>query len=113
LAGRGEVKVFSTGSALQGGPEDELKSPVEHGEPPKYAEDFSFIPFDGNSGVLVATTSTTMGADLLVSGAQGDTAKILKYNIVPPDETSKKLHAIQTSEVLSAASSTPLVIGGD
>ena len=68
LAGRGEVKVFSTGSALQGGPEDELKSPVEHGEPPKYAEDFSFIPFDGKSGVLVATTSTTMGADLLVSG---------------------------------------------
>ena len=113
LTGRGEVKVFSTGSALQGGPKDELKSPVEHGEPPQYAEDFSFVPFDGTAGVRVATTSTTMGADLLVSGAQGDTTKILKYNIAPPDESSNTLHAVKTGEVFSAAGSTPLVIGGD
>ncbi|MGH6735035.1 MAG: multicopper oxidase domain-containing protein [Methyloceanibacter sp.] len=113
LEGPGEVKVFSTGSALQGGPEDELKSPVEHGEPPAYAEDFSFVPFDSQSGVRVATTSTTMGADLLVSGAQGDTAKILKFEIARPDEISTKLHAVQTNEVYSAAGSVPLVIGGD
>ncbi|MEZ5875663.1 MAG: multicopper oxidase domain-containing protein [Hyphomicrobiales bacterium] len=112
-SGQGEVKVYSTGSALQGGPEDELRSPVEHGEPPQYAEDFSFIPFDGTSGVRVATTSTTLGADLLVSGAQGDAAKVLKFEIVPPDETSDKLHAVKTNEVFSAAGSSPLVIGGD
>ena len=105
--------MFSTGSALQGGPKDELKSPVEHGEPPQYAEDFSFVPFDGQSGVRVATTSTTMGADLLVSGTQRDTAKILKFEIAPPDETSNKLHAVQTNEVFSIAGSAPLVIGGD
>ena len=102
LTGRGEVKVFSTGSALQGGPKDELKSPVEHGEPPQYAEDFSFVPFE-KSGVRVATTSTTMGADLLVSGATGTSAQILKFEIAPPDETSDKLHAIQTSEVFSGS----------
>ncbi len=113
LTGRGEVKVFSTGSAIQGGPKDELKSPVEHGEPPEYAEDFSFVPFDGKSGVRVAATSTTMGADLLVSGAAGDTAKILKFEIAPPDETSTKLHAVKTSEVFSGAGSTPLALGGD
>jgi hypothetical protein len=113
LAGRGEVKVFSTGSALQGGPEDELKSPVEHGEPPEYAEDFSFVPFEGQSGVRLATTSTTMGADLLVSGARGDIAKILKFEIAPPDETSSELHAVQTGEVFSGAGSKPLPVGGD
>jgi hypothetical protein len=54
-----------------------------------------------------------MGADLLVSGATGDTAKILKFEIAPPDETSDKLHAVQTSEVFSEASSKPLALGGD
>ena len=73
----GEVKVFSTGSALEGGPKDELRSPIEHGELPNFAEDFSFAPFEGASGVSVATTSTTTGASLLVSGVstKDDTAK--------------------------------------
>jgi hypothetical protein len=63
--------------------------------------------------VRVATTSTTKGADLLVSGAQGDTAKILKFEIAPPDDTLSKLQAVKADEVFSAAGSTPLVIGGD
>jgi hypothetical protein len=110
----GAVKVFSTGSALDGGPRDELRSPVEHGEPPSFAEVFSFVPFDGTSGVRVATTSTTRGADLLVSGvtAKGDRAKILKYDVAP-DKSSNRLHAVQASEVFSAAGSMPLAIGGD
>jgi FtsP/CotA-like multicopper oxidase with cupredoxin domain len=115
LAGPGEVKVFSTGSALQGGPKDELKSPVEHGEPPQYAEDFSFIPFDGQYGVSVATTSTTTGANLLVSGVstKDNTETVRKYELAPPDETSKKLHAVQLGEVSSAPGSAPYGLGGD
>ena len=61
----------------------------------------------------VATTSTTMGADLLVSGAAGDTAKILKFEIAPPDKTSTKLHAVKTNEVFSGTGSKPLALGGD
>jgi hypothetical protein len=40
----------------------------------------SFKPFDGEAGVTVATTSTTHGADLLVSGvsAKDKTAQVAK-----------------------------------
>jgi len=115
LTNPGEVKVFSTGSALDGGPRDELRSPVEHGEPPKFAEVFSFVPFDGSSGVRLATTSTTSGANLLVSGVstQDDTAKVLKYDLVPPDKNSNGLHAVQLGEISSAAGSVPFALGGD
>jgi len=68
LADAGTVKVFSSGSALDDGPALYLRSPSEHGHAPTFREIASFNPFDGTSGTRVATTSTTTGADLLVSG---------------------------------------------
>src|SRR5262245_45204182 len=68
LAGPGTVKVFSNGSTLDEGPALYLHSPNEHGHAPAFREIASFDPFDGTSGTRVATTSTTTGADLLVSG---------------------------------------------
>ena len=68
LADGAQVKVYSSGSALDGGPSMYLHSPVHHGHGTKFREIASFTPFDGTAGVRVATTSTTTGADLLVSG---------------------------------------------
>ena len=53
LAGTGAVKVFSSGSALQGGPAMYL-APADH-SPIGFGEMASFTPFDGGAGVTVAT----------------------------------------------------------
>lgn len=115
LDGAGAVKIYSTGSALDGGPAGELKSPVEHGELPVFDEVYSFEPFDGAGGVHVATTSTTTGADLLVSGVSNadKAAKILKFDFVRPTEAAKTVVAKKLGEVYTAAGSPAPVIGGD
>ena len=68
MSGPGTVKVYSSGSALQGGPAMYLESFMAHAPSEHFTEVASFAPFGGESGVNVATTSTTVGADLLVSG---------------------------------------------
>ncbi len=85
LAGAGTVKVFSSGSALDDGPALYLHSPNAHGHPPTFREIASFNPFDGTSGTRVATTSTTTGADLLVSGVQDRSARVVKYAFARPN----------------------------
>ena len=86
LADKGSVKIFSSGSALDGGPSIYLQSPLQHGHGAHFREMASFQPFDGFAGTRVATTSTTTGANLLVSGvAAGRTdASVLKYEFVRP-----------------------------
>ena len=68
LADSGSVKIFSSGSALDGGPSVYLQSPLHHGHGAQFREIAHFKPFDGSAGTRVATTSTTTGANLLVSG---------------------------------------------
>jgi hypothetical protein len=48
-----------------------------------FREMASFQPFDGSAGTRIATTSTTTGANLLVSGGKPD-ASVLKYEFVRP-----------------------------
>ncbi len=114
-SGPGAVKVYSTGSALQAGPGLYLQSPVEHGGLAEFAEEMRFTPFAGVSGVRVATTSTTTGADLLVSGvlSQDKTARVRKYDLVRQDPKSSKLKAVELGEVSSVKGSVPSVLGGD
>jgi hypothetical protein len=83
LAGPGKVKVFSSGSALQGGPAMYL-APADRSPIVGFSEIASFTPFDRAAGVTVATTSTTHGADLLVSGvsAKDKTAQVVKHQLV-------------------------------
>ena len=52
-------------------------APADHSPIVGFGEMASFTPFDGGAGVTVATTSTTHGANLLVSGvsAKDKTAK--------------------------------------
>ena len=103
LADAGTVKVFSSGSALDPGPAMYLHSPSDHGRHPTFREIASFNPFDGTSGTRVATTSTTHGAHLLVSGvaSQGKGASVLKYDFVRPDAQATTLTAKRLGEVYS------------
>jgi hypothetical protein len=115
LADAGTVKVFSSGSALDEGPALYLHNPNAHHHPPTFREIASFNPFDGTSGTRVATTSTTTGADLLVSGvaAQGRSASVVRYELVRPHAQARTLQARRVREVFSAAGSQPALLGGD
>ena len=113
LAGPGEVKVYSSGSRLEGGPSIYLAS-AEHSPVPTFSEIASFRPFEGGSGVGVATTSTTVGADLLVSGLfEGKTAQVRKYGLVRPEPEATTLVAKQLNMVVSDGVSGLAGLGGD
>src|SRR4029434_6064412 len=93
----GSLKIFSSGSALDGGPSAYLQSPLRHDHGAQFREIASFKPFDGSAGTRVATTSTTTGANLLVSGvaAGGAGASVLKYEFVRPNAQSTTLQAVR------------------
>jgi hypothetical protein len=81
----------------------------------EFTEAASLQPFGGDTGVRVATTSTTIGADLLVSGfSQEDNAtQVRKYQFVRPTLDATMLDANQIAQVVSAADAVPYVLGGD
>src|SRR5262249_7288090 len=106
-------KVFSSGSALQGGPEMYLVR-ADHAHLAGFTEMASFAPFSPGHGVTVATTSTTSGADLLVSGISDKehTAQIAKYQLVRPSPQATEVLIKPLGTVISAGS-TLHVVGGD
>jgi hypothetical protein len=114
LAGPGEVKVYSSGSRLEGGPKVYLAA-ADHTPIADFGEIASFKPFGDASGVSVATTSTTTGADLLVSGVSpaDKSAQVLKFELVRPDAETVTLDARQLSTVLAAPGAQPNALGGD
>ena len=59
LGGEGTVRVWSTGSRLDGFPAMYLESPNHHDVDIKFSQIASFEPFGAPTGVTVATTSTT------------------------------------------------------
>jgi hypothetical protein len=111
-SGSGEVKVYSSGSRLQGGPATYLAS-AEHSPVPIFSEIARFKPFEDAPGVSVATTTTTVGSDLLVSGLSDDKTEVRKYEFVRPDESAATIVAKQLSTVASAPGTEPLALGGD
>ena len=113
LAGSGSVKIFSSGSALDGGPSLYLQSPLHHDHGASFREIAAFKPFDGSAGTRVATTSTTTGANLLVSGVAGTDASVLKYELVRPNAQSTMLQAVRLGQVWSGKASQPASLGGD
>ena len=114
LADSGSVKIFSSGSALDGGPSLYLQSPEHHDHGAPFREIASFEPFGGSDGVRVATTSTTTGANLSVSGVApgGTDAGIIKYDFVRPNAQSTTLEAVRLGKVWSGKGSPP-ALGGD
>jgi FtsP/CotA-like multicopper oxidase with cupredoxin domain len=114
LAEGGTVKVYSSGSALDGGPALYLQSPSHHGHGATFREIASFTPFSGTSGARVASTSTTSGAHLLVSGvAQGTGGSVLKFELVRPSAVATTLAAVPLGQVHVGTGSQPAVIAGD
>jgi hypothetical protein len=115
LTDKGSVKIFSSGSALDGGPSIYLQSPLQHGHGAHFREIATFEPFDGPAGTWVATTSTTTGANLLVSGvaAGGTDASVLKYEFVRPNAQSTTLQAVRLGQVWSGKASQSASLGGD
>jgi hypothetical protein len=88
--GDGTVRVWSSGSRLDGQPTIYLDNPNHHDEDVRYAEIASFAPFSGAAnGVTVATTSTAYGADLLVSGMGPTGAEVRKYTFARPAPDAK------------------------
>lgn len=112
LTAPGEVKVYSSGSRLQGGPAVYIAS-TQHSPLPTFAEIASFRPFDGGSGVSVATTTTTIGSDLLVGGVSDDKTQVRKYELVRPDDNAANIVARQLSTVEAGGGSAPVELGGD
>lgn len=113
LSGSGAVKVFSTTTALEGAPKMYLHSAMMHELASNFNEVASFSPFAGAPAVRVATTSTTVGADLLVSGGSGDRVQIQKYRLKWEHPQDRTFTAMPVHAVWSGAGAAPAVIGGD
>lgn len=113
LTGAGTVKVFSTGTALQGNPAMYLRSAMMHEMASNFSEIASFEPFAGSSGVRVATTSTTIGADLLASGARGSSVQIEKFRLTRSTPQARALTAKSVHAVWTGSGTAPIVLGGD
>ena len=115
LADTGQVKIFSGGSSLDGGPAMYLHSPTEHGHGATFKEMASFKPFAGAGAARVATTSTTTGAHLLVSGMSkpGSETSVLKYDLVRPTPQAKTVELRRLGQVQSGPAGQPAMLGGD
>ena len=85
------VRVWSTGSRLDGQPTEYLLSPNQHDATVEFARIASFAPIPGAKGVTVATTSTTAGADLLVSAAGRAGSDVRKLGLVRSGPDAKTL----------------------
>jgi FtsP/CotA-like multicopper oxidase with cupredoxin domain len=109
LADQGTVRVWSTGSRLDGEPRMYLESPNHHDGNVAFAQTASFAPFTGGGpkGVTVATTSTTAGADLLVSGGNAGAAEVRKYGLGRAAPDAKTL----TPTLLTTLPAIPAVNG--
>jgi hypothetical protein len=113
LSGAGTVKVFSTGTALDGNPKMYLRSAMMHHESSNFAEVASFEPFAGAQAIRVATTSTTIGADLLASGDSGGKVRIEKFHLTRSNPQAHMLSAIPVHAVRLSPGTAVAVIGGD
>lgn len=111
LAGKGTVKVFATDSRIDGGPAMYLASPSQENHAGAFREISSFEPFSG--GAQVATTSTTMGASLLVSGTAGQATRILKYDFTRADPKATTLTPVPLGEVAGLQGASVAALGGD
>src|SRR5262249_3934 len=86
-AGPRGVKGSFRGAGVDGGPSLYVESPLHHDHGAHFREIAAFEPFERSASTRVATTSTTTGANLLVSGVAtgGTDASVLKYEFVRPN----------------------------
>ncbi|MEV2219425.1 multicopper oxidase domain-containing protein [Nocardia vinacea] len=106
LGGDGTVRVWSSGSRLDGQPAMYTESPNHHANTVAFREIASFVPFTG--GVRVGTTSTTSGADLLVSGQAGNGGEIRKFGLDRADPHATTLTPTLLSTIPAPTGPAPL-----
>jgi hypothetical protein len=107
------VRVWSTGSRLDGQPKTYLESPNQHGATVEFGQIASLTPIPGAKGMTVATTSTTTGADLLVSVAGPGGSDIRKLGLARSGPDAKTLSATPIVTLPGVAGpSTPSPLGG-
>jgi FtsP/CotA-like multicopper oxidase with cupredoxin domain len=115
LAGSGVVKVFSSGSALDGEPTMYLESPDAHSMEVAFAEmaRLDLFPGSASRGVRVATTSTLDGADLLVSGVRADgTTAVTRYAMVRSAPAARTAAATLERVIESSPNGRVASLGG-
>ncbi|HEV2261918.1 MAG TPA: multicopper oxidase domain-containing protein [Candidatus Rubrimentiphilum sp.] len=107
------VKVYSSGSALQGAPPMYLESPAAHDRMVDFNLVATFNPLASSSGLQLATTSTTTGADLLVSGVTADgQGRVMKYRLSRPSPNAITLRAVRVNTVGSWPGQQLAALGG-
>ncbi|MFD0360348.1 multicopper oxidase domain-containing protein [Nocardia sp. GCM10030253] len=113
LGGDGMVRVWSSGSRLDGGPAMYTESPNHHSDTVSFREITSFAPFGVGAGVRVATTSTTSGADLLVSGVAVNGTEVRKYGLgrAGPDATTLTPTLLNTVTPTAISTGAPPLAG--
>ena len=91
-----------------------LSNPT-HDDPITFSPVADFSPFVGSSGARVAATSTTYGADLLVSGVAvgGGSVQVIKYRLERANPSAVVLQAVEEGKVESASGSQPYALGGN
>jgi len=110
----GQVVVLSSGSALDGQPEL-YTQPLSHDGHGALtlSEVARFTPFGtAPDGVRVTVTSTTSGADLLVSGVDSGTAQIRRFELTRPEPTATTLVPTPIGDPVTAPGRRPPSIGG-
>ncbi|MET0862935.1 MAG: multicopper oxidase domain-containing protein [Nakamurella sp.] len=98
LGGDGGVRVWSSGSRLDGEPAMYLESPNHHAASIEFHQIASFAPVPG-AGVTVATTSTTTGADLLVGAAGSTGQQVSRFGLGRPDPQATTVTPTLLSEM--------------
>jgi hypothetical protein len=90
-----------------------LHNPSAHDHGASFREIASFQPFAGGAGTQVAVTSTTVGANLLVSGASDPGQQVLKFDFVRPDPKANMLAPSALGQVVSLRGTRPVVLAGE
>jgi FtsP/CotA-like multicopper oxidase with cupredoxin domain len=116
LGAPGTVRVWSSGSRLDGSPPMYLENPNHHGGDVAFREIASFEPFGGavDRGVHVATTATTVGANLIVSGPSldGTGTEVRIYALERASDTATTLSPSLLADVVSLAGVAGAPVGG-
>lgn len=112
LAGDGTVATWSAGSRLDGAPVFYTHSMSGQQGHVMFRQTASFTPFAA-APVTVATTSTTVGADLLVSGAGPQGAEVVRFGLARGEPQANTLSANVISRLPAIAGVRgPAPLGG-
>ena len=111
--GRARWRCGPPDHASSGEPAMYLESPDHHAAAVDFAQIASFAPFPAAAGVTVATTSTTTGADLLVSTADASGSSVVKLALgrADPSATTLAPALLATLPALPGAA-TPAALAG-